>query len=211
MTNKKLIAFRSNVVHHLQSFFVGGDVCIAYVYCDYKDQENQTTLNLLSSITKQFALQCKQLPEQVKELYVKHKNGQSLPSLEDYSKLLTILSNGFRRSFILIDALDELPNVEDGRPVFEIDIVKHLYELQRVMTSKVGCSLFLTSRENVQIEKQLDNCRRIDIYAAESDIRLYIESQICDSHKFRYAKDLARSPELGDRIISTLVGKATGM
>jgi hypothetical protein len=131
--------------------------------------------------------------------------------MEDYLKLLNTLSNGFLRSFVLIDALDELSNIEDGRPVYQIDIVKHLYELQRVTTSKAGCSLFLTSRENVQIEKQLADCRRLDIYAAESDIRLYIEDQIFDIHKFKYAKVLDTNPELGKRIISTVVGKARGM
>jgi hypothetical protein len=206
-----MIAFRSNVVNYLQSSLPGDDVCVAYVYCDYNDQKNQTTLNLLSSISKQFALQHKQLPEQLKELYVKHKNGQSSPSMEDYLKLLNTQSNGFRRSFIVVDALDELSNIEDDRPVFQIDIVKHLYKLQRVTTSKAGCSLFLTSRENVQIEKQLADCRRLDIYAAESDIRLYIEDQIFDSHKFKYAKDVATNPELGKRIISMVVGKAKGM
>lgn len=206
-----MIAFRSYVVNDLQSSSPGDDVCVAYVYCDYNDQKNQTTLNLLSSISKQFALQHKQLPEQLKELYVKHENGQSSPSMEDYINLLKTLSNGFRRSFIVVDALDELSNIEDGRPVCQIDIVKHLYKLQRDTTSKAGCSLFLTSRENVQIKNQLADCRRLDIYAAESDIRLYIEDQIFDSHKFKFAKDVIKNPELGKRIISMVVGKAKGM
>jgi hypothetical protein len=206
-----LIAFRSNVVNYLQSFPPGDDVCVAYLYCDYDDQKNQTTLNLLSSISKQFALQHKELPEQLKELYVKHKNGQSSPSMEEYVELLNTLSNGFRRSFIVVDALDELSTIEDGGPVFQIDIVKRLYKLQQVTTSKAGCSLFLTSRENIQIEKQLANCRRLDIFAAESDIRLYIKGQISDSHKFKYAKDVTANSELGERIIGTVAEKAKGM
>jgi hypothetical protein len=168
-------------------------------------------LNLLSSITKQFVLQQEKLHEEVRELYIRHRNGQSPPSLDEYLELLTVLSNSFRRSFILIDALDELLNVEQNRPVFEIDLVKLLYELQRGTAAESGCSLFLTSRENLHIEKQLAGCGRICISATEPDIKLYIESQIFDSRTFKYAKDLTANPELSDRILRTLVDKAKGM
>jgi len=195
----------------LLSSFPEDDVCIAYIYCDYKDRKNQTTVNLLSSITKQFVLQQKTMPEEVKELYVKHKHGQSSPSLDEYSKLLTVLSTRYRRSFVVVDALDELSNNEGETPVIQIKLVEYLYELQRHNKSEDGCSLFLTSRESRHINQQLVNCIRIDIRAAESDIRAYVESQVFDGATFKHTKALHRDPELRDKIICTLVDKAQGM
>ena len=74
-----------------------------------------------------------------------------------------------------------------------------------------GCSLFLTLRGHDYIKKQLAHCARKDIIASDADIRMYVEAQISDSAKFRFADALRMTSESGNDIISTLADKAQGM
>ena len=59
-----------------------------------------------------------------------HKRGQSLPSLDDYLDFLIALSNYFSKTFISIDALDELSYDEDHGPMLQMKIVEELFRLQ---------------------------------------------------------------------------------
>lgn len=151
------------------------------------------------------------MPLEVSRLYQKHKRGQSLPSSDDYLAFLIALSSYFSRTFILIDALDELSYDEDYGPMLQIKVVEVLFRLQNHENGTFDCSLFLTSREHGNIKKQLAHCARMDIIASDSDIRTYVEAQISDNTKFRFADALRMKPELRNGIIRSLAEKAQGM
>jgi hypothetical protein len=86
------------------------------------------------------------MPSEVSRLYQKHKRGQSLLSLDDYLDLLIALSNYFSKTFISIDALDELSYDEDHGPMLRMKIVEELFRLQNHKNGIFSCSLFLTSQ-----------------------------------------------------------------
>ena len=44
---------RSIVVDYLERSFEQEDVAIAYIYCSYKEQEDQTDVNLIASLLQQ--------------------------------------------------------------------------------------------------------------------------------------------------------------
>ena len=44
---------RSIVVEYLERSFEKNNVAIAYIYCSYKEQEDQTTVNLIASLLQQ--------------------------------------------------------------------------------------------------------------------------------------------------------------
>lgn len=53
-----------------------GDVVktgIAYIYCNFKKQEEQNIYDLLASVVKQLAESQSWLPESIKDLYYRHK------------------------------------------------------------------------------------------------------------------------------------------
>ncbi|KAI9737017.1 MAG: hypothetical protein M1834_000606 [Cirrosporium novae-zelandiae] len=199
----------SIVVNNLKSMVSGVDIAIGFIYCDYKDGNNQTTSNLLSSLVKQLVLQCKSIPRVVKECYVKHDNRQSPPSLDESSMMLSFLLEDFRTSFIIIDALDEHLNEQEDINMSRKNLIRYLQDLQQHVRGSTYCKLLLTSREILNIEKQLINYTRVDIHATESDIRSYLNFRISSS-KFRFASHMRNEAHRAS-IVDRLVQSAQGM
>jgi len=184
------------------------DVSISYVYCDYKDRARQTTTNLLASLVKQLVMQHKDMPTGVVNMYAEHAKRESPPSLEEYSWVFSSLLRGFRRSFIIIDALDEHFTSEDEESILEVTLLEELLELQQ---TGPGYSLFITSRGNAVIQERLSGTVHIEISAANADIQLYLRSRIYDHRKFRFAKNMRDDNDLADLVVGSLLKKARGM
>ncbi len=184
---------------------------VSYIYCDYKDRKNQTTVNLISSLVKQIVLQQENMPQEVKSLYSTYDDGQSSLSLEDLSRLLSCFSNHFRRSFILVDALDEHLSKDDEENPMQFTLLNVLLNLHQQRNGSRGYTLFFTSRENGLIKERLAGCARLDIYATGDDIKSYLLSRISDPAKFRFAKKVQNDANLSNLIVSSLVEKARGM
>ena len=191
--------------------FSGENVSICFAYCDYKDRANQTTINLISSLVKQMVLQHKNMPEEVVKRYSAHELDQSSLSLAEYLELLSSFPDSFQRSFILIDALDEIFTNEDEEDVLQFPLLEELLKLQKQRSATNGYTLFFTSRENHVIQEQLAGTRRFDITAADSDIESYIRSRIANSSQFRFANKIQKDTELADTIVERLIEKAQGM
>ena len=191
--------------------FVGEDVSISFAYCDYKDRTNQTTFNLISSLVKQIVSQHKDMPEEVISLYSAHKQGQSLLSLGGHLSLLSTLPKSFRRSFILIDALDEHFTNEDEEKALRLTLLDELLKLQRQGSGLKGYTLFFTSRENRVIQEQLAGSVCLNIRATDSDIESYVRSRIANPSQFSYANKIRENAELVNTIVDRLIEKAQGM
>ena len=193
--------------------FKGDNVSISYVYCDYKDRAKQTATNLVASLAKQLTVQCNKMPQEVTDLYNGHVNVASLPSKAELSVLLRSLLSGFRRSFILVDALDEhFTNANEGSAL-ETTLLDGLLDLQRHWPD---FNLFFTSRDNAVIQERLvgsDSTAAacIEIFAADSDIGLYLRSRIHDHSKFRFANKMRDDHELAELVVRSLLQKAQGM
>jgi hypothetical protein len=80
---------------------------IAYIYCNFRRQEEQKIDNLLASLLKQLAENQPSLPGTVKEIYDQHKTKRTRPSLEEVSRSLQAVTALYSRIFIVVDALDE--------------------------------------------------------------------------------------------------------
>ena len=184
---------------------------ISYIYCDYKDRKTQTVVNLISSLVKQIVLQQADLPREVKDLFAAHNNGQSPMSLDVYSKLLASLSSYFRRSFIVVDALDEHMISDDAEKLMQMNVLDILLDVQDKGNGASGYTLLFTSRSIGLIQDRLAKYARIEISAADSDIELYLRSRIRESSKFRFPVKVRDDANFIDQIVSTLVEKARGM
>ena len=140
------------MTEHLERTYPDENASIAYVYCDYKDRENQNALSLLSSLTRQLALQLSQLPLEVHHAYSKSKDGEISISLKDCSDLFLLITSRFTRSFILIDALDENVTQDkkyDGQPPPILARIDSLLQQNRQPGS---LSFLITSRERNQFK-----------------------------------------------------------
>ena len=206
-----MVLCRSIVVESLQKMFAGENVSISFAYCDYKDRTNQTTVNLISSLVKQIVSQQKDMPVEVVNLYSAHGHGQRSLSLKNLLSLLSSFPSSFRRSFILIDALDEHFTNEDEENALQLTLLEELLKLQKQRSGFEGYTLFFTSRENHVIQEHLAGSVRLDIRAADSDIESYVRSRISNPSQFRFADKIMGDTELANTIVDTLTEKAQGM
>jgi hypothetical protein len=131
----------------------------------------------------------------VRALYERCGDGKRSPSSSELSSLLQSEARNFSKLFIVIDALDECPSVDDMTSKF-------LLELQ-----KTSLHLLITSRPHLKsvIEQLLPDAIRLEIRAHDEDIRTYLDEQFRKKHQLRLlVKDTTE-------IIKKITEKAKGM
>jgi Cdc6-like AAA superfamily ATPase len=171
---------------------------IAYIYCNFRRQDEQKVDDLLTSLLKQLSKSQQSLPVTIKELYDRHKTKQTRPSSEEISKSLQGVSALYSRVFVIIDALDEC-QVSDGcRQRF----LSGLFNLQ----VKCGANLFVTSRPISSIKRELEGSLKLEIRASEEDVRRYLEG-----HIFRLPGFIVRNLELQEEIKTIIIKAIDGM
>lgn len=181
-------------IDHLQRTAKGG--AVAYIYCDYKRQQEQTVENLAASLVKQYVQQSSEIPKAVRDLYKNHNNAGTRPSVKEMFELLQVMNASFPRVFIIVDALDELPRDGQIRPQF----LKFLHTLQ----TSHPCNLMVTSRDIPHILQEVRHSLSLEVRAKDEDIRMYIAG-----HDF--PKFVTRDVELHSSILNSIIKAADGM
>ncbi|KAH6997888.1 hypothetical protein BKA56DRAFT_607474 [Ilyonectria sp. MPI-CAGE-AT-0026] len=167
----------SIVVDNLETLFGDdGNVGIAYIYCKFRRQEEQTANELLASLLKQLVQSPRTFPESVKSLYNKHKDKQSRPSLEEISSTLQLVTKLYSRILVLIDALDECRASDGSRQRFLAEV----FELQ----TKSEMNIFATSRPLPEITEIFNGTLSLDIHATQKDVRKYLEGHMVELRPF---------------------------
>ena len=187
----------SLVIDHLRSKSSGQDrTAIAYLYSDYRDQSNQTVLNILGSILKQFLTDAPQLPMEVantlkhEQLDINHVVHMAKITLQLYS-----------RTYICIDAVDEL---EDRT---RLAVFRTMQDLLNIS----GIRLFITSRPHIQeqVSTEFNAMQQltITIRANPDDVRLFLRHELDTTEK----ADTALNEQLEQQILTSLIEKSQDM
>jgi ankyrin repeat protein len=184
------------------------DLPVAFIYADYKDHYQQRALHFLSCITRQLASQIPAFLNCVKSLY---KDRQITPVSEEVPlltfteqiDLLRKVSNHVSRYFIIIDAVDELPTLdemicEDVRSDF-------LQTISKLPSAKI----FITSRPHISSKAFFQNALHIPIEASDTDLRTFLEAKISTSK--RLGGIVSKDKTLKEQIVQTITAKASGM
>lgn len=198
----------SLVVEHLKQNPQTTSNAVAFIFCDYKDQSQQKILNLISSITRQFASQADSSMEMLKTLCLERgpksscDRGKSL-TLSEHCDLLRSLSKDIPRGLIVVDAIDELPETndhgEDARD-YVLQVLKELSPFYRIL---------ITSRPHIEPGETFDSYTTITIEATEEDLATYLHSKLSSSKRLK--KFIAKDKKLREDIIAGLTKKACGM
>jgi hypothetical protein len=99
----------SRVIDHLASKSADRNVCVAYIYCDYQEHHQQSTLNMAGSLLRQAIVASYKSHDNdtvIRNLLENKQQRQELSSDEALKALAKILGN-FDKTYICIDALDE--------------------------------------------------------------------------------------------------------
>ena len=200
----------SLVVDHLQDEFrKDPDIGIAYLYCDYHQNQAQTPTNLLASLWEQLLINKENkllVPSAAKSLYEQLCNPRSRPSSEEIRTLLQIEVAKCRTVFMIVDALDEC--LDDGA-----DILKDLAML------KPNTRLMFTSRPHVQLNLIFPTTQNLEIRANDADLDKYLTARLLciglDPHDtakaHRLRSTIREGKEFSKKIISGIISRAEGM
>src|SRR5271163_1164512 len=89
--NRVTVWNRSLVIEKLGEHVAqGSKIGLGYIYCDYRDQKEQTTENILGAILKQLFGLLSEIPEAVLKLYAERVSQGKPLSLTDAVNLLGI-------------------------------------------------------------------------------------------------------------------------
>jgi hypothetical protein len=187
---------RSLVIDYLTKL-TGKWLGVAYFYCDYRDPDQQTAVNLVASLLKQLLILQNTLPIPVTELFERYDREKTQAQLEELECIFSLACREFRRSYIVIDALDEC-DTRNRKSI--LGFLKKL--------GKWPVSVFVTSRPHSQdIGRSLCPCSEIIIEASDTDIRKYL------AHKVDEDDDIADllDETLKQEVISKIADGARGM
>ncbi|KAK2785207.1 hypothetical protein FQN52_008544 [Onygenales sp. PD_12] len=161
----------SIVIDHLEEKFKADPkIGIAYIYCNFKQQDKQKINDLLASVLKQLLVSKSQssLPESIKKLYDHLKSKQTRPELDKILEVFHSVAAIFSKVFIIIDALDECLAYDRRR------FLSELFNLQ----TQHGVNIFATSRDIPEIVNQFKGNVRLEIRASKEDVVRYLESDM---------------------------------
>jgi hypothetical protein len=171
---------------------------VAYLYCNFRQQDEQKAEDLLASLLKQLTQDQSSLPESVKSLYNNHKDKRTRPSFDEISRTLQSVAAMYSRVFIIVDALDECQVSDSCRMRFLSDIFN--------FQAKCQANLFVTSRFIPEINKKFDESIRLEIRASNQDVQRYL-----DSHISQLPSCVLHSSELQDEIKAAIIKAFGGM
>lgn len=192
----------SIVIDHLGIRFPNSSkVGIAYLYCNFRRQHEQTIEHFLASLLKQLVQQLSFTPEVVKKLYDSHKLKCTRPLCTELSKtLLSVLSDRkiYTRTFIIIDALDECSTLGGCQKQLMSEIFR--------FREKARTNLFATSRFSDEIAHRFHGALRMTIQATKGDLATYLNEQM----RLQQQPDIFDS-DIRDVATSNIIEAANGM
>jgi hypothetical protein len=187
-----------------------GLTSIAYFYFDFRDTQKQHRRGLLSSLLSQLSAESDPCYHILSRLYSAHAGGTRQPSEDTLLQCLIEMLEvqGQPAMYIIIDALDECPNIS-GMPTEREKVLDFLVELVGLKLPNVH--ICLSSRPEFDIRDSLKSlapvCVALDNETGQkADILGHIESVVHSDRRMR--KWSAEDKQL---VISALSDKADGM
>lgn len=168
------------------------------MYCDYRDQHNQSISNIIGSFAKQLVSQARSIPVAVWEIYNEKAGQHEMINLESAEAIFEHTIQCFDHVYICIDALDEC-QPEPRRQL--------LYFLKRLTGTTLR--LFMTGRPSVE-DEIISTLRdiaisRIPIVAKEEDIRLCLSEKF-DHDPYPEAMDDLLKMDIQNKIVQQSQG-----
>ena len=183
-------------IDHLLKLAQSSSHGVAYVYCNYKAQEEQDASSLLAAILKQLVQGRLSTVEHIEWLHQKHASQGTKPSLDEiYNTLRDVLAH-YPTVHVVIDALDEC---QDG--------TRHQF-LAKLRDLHAGrdVRLMVTARSIPDIEDAFRGALRLEVQASEEDVKRFVAGQI-----YRLPRCIQRDPALQNLVQEKIVDAVDGM
>lgn len=164
----------SIVVDYLSKMYESdADIGVAYIYCNYRDHGEQTVVNLVGSILRNLLIKRfannRAISDALWNAYRRHSSRRTRPSLEEMTGPLLGELDLHKRTYLVIDALDECPESDGTRQSF----LRILRALQRLKTS-----IMVTSRFDGSIQQEFGAGPSLSISPDHHDIRTFVQCNV---------------------------------
>lgn len=169
---------------------------VAYVYCDYKSQEDQDTARILAAILKQLGQGRPSALGSVEQLHHKHASRGTRPSLDDLFSVLRDVVAQYPYVFIVVDALDKCQRETCHQ------LLSKLFALQK----EADVRLTATSRFVPDVEDAFRLASRLEVEASDEDVKQFVAGQI-----HRLPRCVQRSANLQKLVQERVVEAVGGM
>jgi hypothetical protein len=157
-------------IDHLLKSVQSSSCGIAYVYCNYKAQEEQDASTMLAAILRQLVQGRPSVAGPVERLYRQHADRGTRPSFNAISGALQDTLARYPTAYIVIDALDECRDTDGARRQF-------LTRLQDLQAGR-DVRLMVTSRFIPEIEDRFKGALRLEVRASREDVVRFVAGQI---------------------------------
>ncbi|KAJ7328855.1 ankyrin repeat-containing domain protein [Mycena albidolilacea] len=184
------------VVNHLQTDSEIKNICVACIYLNHKEAEDQTPEKLLSGLWRQLILG-KDVSPLARKLYQRHQEQRTTPSPDEIFEMLWPVIGDYSMVYIIVDAIDEY--LEAQRRV----LLDYLAKMGPTV------NLMITSRPHITPDVSLPNLSTLEIRATEHDVRRYVNEQIRISS--RLSKHVQTRADLREEIHSKITANVDGM
>ncbi len=134
--------------------------------------------------------------DDLRALYEHHELNKTRPTVEELAVQLQAYVRNFEKFFVVIDALDECPDVKRE------ELLNHMRNLQPAV------NLMITTRPASHVANGFPEAACVEIRAKDTDIKTYCEAKIRSDHRLHFVQDDA---DLMDVVINTIAGNAQNM
>ena len=203
-------SIRSSIIQEIDRMCKAGLASMAYFYFDFRDTQKQHRRGLLSSLLSQLSAESDPCYHILSRLYSAHAGGTRQPPDDVLLRCLIEMLKipGQPAVYIIIDALDECPNIS-GMPTAREKMLEFLEDL--VGSELPNVHICVSSRPEFDIRTSLEPLASFrvsldDETGQKADILEYIKSVVHSDRRMR-----KWSGDDKQLVISTLSEKADGM
>jgi hypothetical protein len=207
---KHEVPTRSTIIEDVAGLRTAGLASMVYYYFDFRDAKKQHRHGLLSSLLTQLSAQSNSYYDIASRLYAAHDNGIQEPAdatlTQSLKEMLELPGQG--PVYIIIDALDECPNVS-GMPTSREEVLELVEELVNLELPNVH--ICVTSRPEFDIRTALEPLTTLRVSLHEErgqkqDIMDYVTKVVNSDRKMRSWREQDKQ-----LVIEVLSEKADGM
>jgi hypothetical protein len=185
-------------VHHLQNYVQTSNIGVAYLYCNYKMQANQTTPDLLAAIIKQLVQDRPSIAQPLSNLYDRHRLRRTRPPLDEILNVLQSVLTSHSKVYVVLDALDECSERDGTR--------SQLLRICRNLQKITDLHLMTTSRDIPDIVQEFKDTPRVEVRASNADLKRYVMGNVD-----RFSKFVRRNSDLQELVQNKVAEAADGM
>jgi hypothetical protein len=155
-------------IDHIWKRVQNQPVGLAFIYCNYRSQADQTATSLASAVLKQLIQGHLSIPEPVTNLYKRHAERRTRPSFAEIRDAIPIVVSNYSKVYVIIDALDEC--LKDHR--------MQLLSMLRSLQSNGNLNLMATSRFVPEVEKHFSRSPLLEVRANDLDVKQFVAGQM---------------------------------